>query len=276
MTFDSVSIDLSNWVANGGTYVALSRCRKLSGIHIIRPLTISDIKIDKNVLKFAQTETPDTMLISKIEDGKIAKLYNECQLKFEINDASGMLKTYKEVSKMRDITDAVLFHKFIRVKLSLHHRYKRLFNIAKAECIKLQEELSNVQRDNVTILEKNKILETKLDEITDKLKLSNEDNHKLQQNQDKLNSDISIKSKEISVVQLNLDTANKDLNKQLINIINLQDKISELEREKHRLESTNSTLQNDNQNLSTTLNDTRKELHRANSITWLQKLFGKK
>ena len=276
LTFDNVSIDLSDWVANGGAYVALSRCRKLSGIHFVRPLSLLDIKIDKNVLKFAHTETPDTMLVSKIEDGKISKLYYESQQKFEINDAAGMLMAYKEASKMRDITDTILFHKFIRVKLSLFHRYKQLFSNAIIQNTKLQEELDVVKRNNAILSEENKDVKTQLKEVSDNLILSNKNNSKLLLNQDKLNADIDNKNNSLNDIQSKLEITNKELNVQLLSIIDLKDKIAELEREKHKLDSANTILQNDCLSLNADLISTKDELCRVNNISWWQKLLGKK
>lgn len=52
-TFDDVIIDLGrNAFAEGQTYVALSRCRTLNGIHLTRPIRASDIRIDYNILRF--------------------------------------------------------------------------------------------------------------------------------------------------------------------------------------------------------------------------------
>ncbi len=80
LTFDNVSINLSSWVANGGVYVALSRCKTLSGINFVRPLALRDIKIDSRVLRFAQTETPDILL------AEITKKFRHQQTSAEQND----------------------------------------------------------------------------------------------------------------------------------------------------------------------------------------------
>ena len=53
-TYDNVVIDYSGKkaFAAGQTYVALSRCRTLSGIYLTRPLTLQDIYADKEVLEY--------------------------------------------------------------------------------------------------------------------------------------------------------------------------------------------------------------------------------
>lgn len=55
-TYDNVILDYRdrNAFAPGQTYVALSRCRTLSGLRFIRPLSIKDIYADKQVVQFMQ------------------------------------------------------------------------------------------------------------------------------------------------------------------------------------------------------------------------------
>lgn len=53
MTFDSIHIDFSRApFAHGQTYVALSRCRTLSGISLSRPVQLRDIIVDPEVVEF--------------------------------------------------------------------------------------------------------------------------------------------------------------------------------------------------------------------------------
>jgi ATP-dependent exoDNAse (exonuclease V) alpha subunit len=52
-TLDKVNIDFGNGAfASGQVYVAMSRCRTLKGITLIRPLKRSDVFLDKRILEF--------------------------------------------------------------------------------------------------------------------------------------------------------------------------------------------------------------------------------
>jgi len=55
LTFDKLMINASNSFAHGQVYVALSRCRTLEGLVLLKPLEASDIIYDPQVENFAQT-----------------------------------------------------------------------------------------------------------------------------------------------------------------------------------------------------------------------------
>lgn len=54
LTLDNINIEMGTRgaFANGQTYVALSRCTKIEGIKLTRPLTVADIKVSQEILKF--------------------------------------------------------------------------------------------------------------------------------------------------------------------------------------------------------------------------------
>ena len=52
-TYNSVVIDLGTGAfASGQTYVALSRCRTLDKIYLVKPIKKSDIKIDLGIKRY--------------------------------------------------------------------------------------------------------------------------------------------------------------------------------------------------------------------------------
>jgi hypothetical protein len=70
-TYQSVAIDIGDGAfENGQVYVALSRCVDLKTLYLLRPLTMKDIKVSKEVLDFM---TNATILESKNVDGAYQK-----------------------------------------------------------------------------------------------------------------------------------------------------------------------------------------------------------
>src|SRR5262249_40380903 len=59
LTIDRVYVDLGRGTfAHGQAYVALSRCRALTGLALARPLRASDIRFDRAVLGYRRLFTP--------------------------------------------------------------------------------------------------------------------------------------------------------------------------------------------------------------------------
>lgn len=53
LTFDNIYLDMGRGAfATGQTYVALSRCRTLAGVHLKRPVLTSDVQCDERVQQF--------------------------------------------------------------------------------------------------------------------------------------------------------------------------------------------------------------------------------
>lgn len=58
-TYDKVKVNLGNYIfAAGQTYVALSRCRNLNGMRLVRPLTADDVRVNPDVSGFYKGEKP--------------------------------------------------------------------------------------------------------------------------------------------------------------------------------------------------------------------------
>lgn len=56
LTFDNIYLDMGRGAfATGQTYVALSRCRTLSGVHLKRPILTSDVQCDGRVQQFFES-----------------------------------------------------------------------------------------------------------------------------------------------------------------------------------------------------------------------------
>ncbi|MES1228243.1 MAG: hypothetical protein ABUL72_06190 [Armatimonadota bacterium] len=53
MTFDNLRLDMDRRAfAHGQLYVALSRCRTLAGLSLVRPVSEEDVKVNMRVWEF--------------------------------------------------------------------------------------------------------------------------------------------------------------------------------------------------------------------------------
>ena len=52
LTYQKIACDIVNCFSTGQAYVALSRCTTFSGLHLLKELSIDDIKVDAKVTKF--------------------------------------------------------------------------------------------------------------------------------------------------------------------------------------------------------------------------------
>lgn len=52
MTYQNIACDVSHCFATGQAYVALSRCSSLDGLHLLKPLRLSDVKVCSEVKDF--------------------------------------------------------------------------------------------------------------------------------------------------------------------------------------------------------------------------------
>jgi hypothetical protein len=73
LSFDKVSIDVENAFAHGQTYVALSRCRRLSGLVLQAPIRLENIIADPVVVSF-MSEIQKTCAVD-IQDDKDEQLH---------------------------------------------------------------------------------------------------------------------------------------------------------------------------------------------------------
>ncbi|HLN52183.1 MAG TPA: AAA family ATPase [Lentimicrobium sp.] len=70
LTFNKVIADVGESFAHGQVYVALSRCTSFGGLLLRSPLSSRSIKTDPVVVKFAENETPETVLLHELEKCK--------------------------------------------------------------------------------------------------------------------------------------------------------------------------------------------------------------
>lgn len=156
MTFDNIYADLSECFDYGQVYVALSRCRRLNGVHLLAPIKLDTIKIDSKVLDFANTETPSTLIVQEIEGSKADKLYKQCREELKNGLILEALATLEEAIQVRDDRDTPAFKKYCRVVHALFNHYKHLASSLQDKVGLLKDQVNEMES---TIKEKEQIHE---------------------------------------------------------------------------------------------------------------------
>ena len=126
LTFDKVYADLGGCFASGQAYVALSRCRRLSGLYLKFPLSKKSIMVDNAVVEFSKQKTPNALIGKRIEWSKADRLYKESREYFWQNKPEEMLASFDEATMIRDDWDTDDFRRYIKTMLNLfHHKRKQ-------------------------------------------------------------------------------------------------------------------------------------------------------
>lgn len=255
LTFDNIYADLSNCFDFGQVYVALSRCKRLNGIHLLYPIKRGDIKTDSRVLNFAATKTPNTLVIQEIEKGKANKLYKQCWEELGKGRILEALNNLEEAIKIRDDRDTANFKKHCSLIYNLFNHYKCLSSDLYNKKLKLQSKLSELEQEIAS-------LDFQLQGLSCILQAKEDENEKQIQQISKLYENLAACKDQV------------ELKTQKINLLNK--KVEEQERTLYHAKMSNESniakirkLEIENQKLQS-------EIERINNMSWWQRIRKKK
>ena len=120
LTFENVVIDLSGGVFAGGqAYVALSRCRSLTGMVLKSKIRPSDIFINKSIVEFSKQYNNQLLIDKALKEAQADILYGETVSLFENRDFGDMIDTFFKAIRSRYDIEKPLSKRFIQSKLSI-------------------------------------------------------------------------------------------------------------------------------------------------------------
>ena len=241
LTFEKVYANIGAAFEDGQVYVALSRCTSLNGLHLKTKIPRTAIRANKYVIEFAKNETPGTLIVQQLNEGKADFYYKKSREAINANDFYSAFEDFTKAIKFRNDIETDIFKRYLVAVLSRLARNKttaknlsELLEKKKIENEELTKTITNLQSEN-------KKQETKITNQNYSLKLLLE------------------KTKELENTKVISEKAGFDLRLEL-------SKISD------NLKST----QTKNRNQEKKINELQQEIVRLQNIKWHQKLFGRK
>ncbi len=266
LTFEKVIININDFTPSGSTYVALSRCTSLNGLVLNQPIQRRAINTDLRVIEYAKKIAPDSLIIELLNEGKADEFYKQSREHFKLGNFDEFYQTLLRAIKYRNDTETSTFKKFIKIQYEKLNFYKSYYN------------------SNLNILE-----ETKKSLSEKELLITNLENRIFKLDQS--NSDLKRKYAEVEKNMISLSAEN-EINKNMIIVAKETEErslklLGKLEKEmKAEVNSLNKKLQatsnmkiafeNSANNLKNELTDAKNEIIRLNSLSWFDKIRGKK
>lgn len=248
LTFNKVIADVSTAFASGQVYVALSRCTSLNGLKFTAPLPLNAIKVDSRVVKFSNIQTPDTTVISFINDGKADSLYKSFRQLITKNSIEEAFLKLEQAIKYRNDIFTTSFQKFVHSYVNKFKNYQNIvLELNKVtKSLILENEL--LKKENISLSNSNRI---NTDDFHNQIRSEQNNNSKLNKRIEKLENELKslktdLNSKEIEnkkqvknleELSQRLIIANNGLSNKNSEIIDLNKKNAELKNKLDSLKS---------------------------------------
>ena len=239
LTLNSVQVNVNGAFAHGQTYVALSRCRSLSGLHLEQQVGLGSIIVDQRVVSFYNLVHTEFMRVFN-EVSEVDRLYAEALKYFEEREAAEFIDNICKARRINNYITRTQHVEFIE-KVSKHIEKYRLYRelalkTEKAElrCQTLQENLDCANRSLADSKSKINTMGIQVEE--------------LEQKNVTLKKDLEVSKSAISLIE-------KLIQDQKTKISQLEENLNE----------------KDNR-----IDELKEELDRVNSLPWWKVLLGKR
>ncbi len=290
LTFERVYADLGSAFEDGQVYVALSRCTTLSGLVLKTQIPRSKISTNKNVIEFAKTETPSTLIVEELNSGKADFYYKKVREEVKSLNFIEAYNNYLIAIKFRNDTESDKFKKYFNITATKLGSFKEKFTNTLHELNKtiIENEKHETTIENIVTEKNNQIL--KINEQNKAIKLLLEKISKSEKENSEKDEDIASLILEKKDLENKLRLSKGKLEKQKLENNELKDELevvkvlhNEIKIEKNKLMKINSNInstikeqENKIAKLEQKLQNTEAEVTRQKNIKWYQKLNGKK
>jgi energy-coupling factor transporter ATP-binding protein EcfA2 len=262
LTFDRVIADIGNSFASGQVYVALSRCTSMNNLVLTSRINRSSIKVDDRVLRYANREMPDTLLTEQLSGSKADFYYAEARKSLRKRDAGGMLDNFYKAIRFRNDINTQLFKDYISARIQYLFRTENKYKDVCKQYEELQESFNN----------KSQLCDSQnaqIEELINRINLKDVEISRMSTELVRAKQNLNESQKEISSLKVSFEKQGEELNAERKNLLRTQTQLSETQVALIKSNKHNSLLE-------TQIEALNKEIKRVSSITWYQKLFGKK
>ncbi|MFM7856184.1 MAG: AAA family ATPase [Flammeovirgaceae bacterium] len=248
LTFEKVIADLGSAFASGQVYVALSRCTSFNGLILKTKIDHTAIKTDPQVIKFAENETPSTLIVQELNSGKADFYYKKVRKEIKSLKFTEAYDNFVRAIKFRNDIETELFRKYFVATANRLGSFRQKHTVTLSELLAKNQENEELQA-SISVLESEKLSqETKINDQNKAIKLLLDKTKDLEKRSEKLKSDIS-----------NLTTEKAHAEKTL-------------QQNQKTIQEGKATISK----LETTIKNNEREIERLRNLKWYQKLFGQK
>lgn len=162
LTFEKVIADLGAAFEDGQVYVALSRCTSSYGLHLKSKIPKTAIRANPHAIEFAKHETPGTLIVQQLNEGKADFFYKKSREAMNSNQFQTAFENFTTATKFRNDIETDVFKRYF---VAFSSRLTSFKTISKNLAVSIEE----VKKSNELLVTKNYNLQAKTEEQEQKI-----------------------------------------------------------------------------------------------------------
>ena len=248
LTFEKVIADLGGAFASGQVYVALSRCTSFNGLILKTKIDHTAIRTDPQVIKFAENETPSTLIVQELNSGKADFYYKKVREEIKSLNFTEAYDNFVKAIKFRNDIETNLFRRYFATTANRFGSFRQKHTNALNELIAKTQENEELQVSILDLESEKLTQQTKINDQNNAIKLLLDKTKDLEKQGERLKSEIST----LRIEKVNVEKA--------------------IQQHQKTIQGNKETISK----LETTIKNNEQEIERLRNLKWYQKLFGQK
>lgn len=269
LTFEKVIADLGSAFASGQVYVALSRCTSFNGLILKTKIDHTAIRTDPQVIKFAENETPSTLIVQELNSGKADFYYKKVRKEIKSLNFTVAYDNFVKAIKFRNDIETELFRKYFATTANRLGSFRKKYNETKKELEKIEIENYDLKSSVSQFEIQNNKLQSKNEEQNKALKLLVEETENLTNRNNSLNKDLEFTKTNLQSTESAFEKLKRSNSESLKTIEKKDFTLKKMEQDI-------SKLKNENIQQARQIEELKTETERLKKLKWFHKLIGQK